>query len=138
MKRFLTATEIVFSFAAGCVIAIALVAPPTPAQEKITLTTPVHVSPGAADFRIWNTTLRRAHPDRTTAEIRIIFREVGGMGFVAGGKSLECLYEGPAAETLIVALNKVNLSTTSLEKRFIQRCQADGNLAPGTITGSVE
>ena len=105
------------------------------AQEKIVLTTPVQVSAGATDFRVWDLYMRRTHPDQA-AEIRVTFREVSGSGFVAGGRAITCHYGGVDAETLIIALNKVNLSTTSLEKRITQRCQMDGGLGAGTISGS--
>ena len=107
-------------------------------QEKITLSTPVFTEAGATDFRVWSLYLKRAHPD-SPAEIRAIYREVSGSTFVANGRSLTCLYADSAgvttAETLIVALNKANLSVTSLEKRVLQRCQQDGKLGAGTISG---
>ena len=104
------------------------------AQEKVVLTAPVFVSSGAAEFRVWEIDLRRTYPDRP-AGILIVFREVDVSGFVLGGRALECRYEGAEAETLIIAFNKVNLSTTSLEKRVTQRCQTDGKLGAGTIIG---
>ena len=104
------------------------------AQEKVTLASPVFVSAGAAEFRVWDLYVRRTHPDRE-AEVRATFREVTGAGFVPGGRSLECRYEGEVAETLVIALNKANLSTASLEKRVTQRCQTDGKLGAGSISG---
>lgn len=44
-------------------------------------------------------------------------------------------YTGEIALTLMVALNKANLSTKSLHKRIIERLVTDGYLA-GTISGS--
>ncbi len=41
----------------------------------------------------------------------------------------------PVATTLMVALNKANLSTKSLQKRILERLQTDGHLA-GTISGT--
>jgi hypothetical protein len=104
-------------------------------METVTLVTPVLVSPGATTFRVWALDMRRAHPDRP-AGILVIFREADAGGFIAGGKSWECRYEGDEADQLIVALNKVNLSTTSLEKRLMQRCQVDVKLPPGSIGGT--
>lgn len=104
--------------------------------ETLILTTPVQVSAGATAFRAWVLDLRRAHPDRP-AGILVTFREVDGAGaFISGGRSVECRYEGAVAETLIIALNKANLSTSSLEKRVTAQCQADGQLGAGTITGT--
>jgi hypothetical protein len=118
-----------------CVLACVAGAVVLAAQEKIVLTTPVFVSAGKTEFRVWSLILRRAHPDRP-AGIVASFREVNGSGFVAEGKDLECAYEGAAAESLVIALNKMNLSTTSLERRIIERCQADGKIGAGAISGS--
>ena len=41
-----------------------------------------------------------------------------------------------AATTLLRALNTVNLSTTSLQKRVIQRLVTDGKLPAGAVTGA--
>jgi hypothetical protein len=103
-------------------------------QEKVTLTVPVFTSAGATDFRVWDLYVRRTHPDRE-AEVRVTFREVNGLGFVSGGRSLECRYEGDIAETLVVGLNKANLPVKSLERRVTERCQLDGKLGAGTISG---
>lgn len=112
-----------------------LLSVPVIAQEKIVLSTPVFVSAGITEFRVWSLSLLRSHPDRQ-AEITAVYREIDGSGFVAGGKSLECRYFGSEAEVLIIALNKANLSTISLEKRLIQRCQTDNKLGAGTIAGT--
>jgi hypothetical protein len=106
------------------------------AQEKLVLTTPAFTGSGA-DFRGWMLNMRRTHPDRP-AEILAVFREVSGTAFLAGGRQITCRYEGDPADALIVALNKVNLSTTSLEKRVMQQCQMDGKIAAGTISGTVQ
>jgi len=107
-------------------------------QEKLTLTTPAFTGTGA-DFRFWSLVLRRAHPDGP-ASIVAIYREVSGTPpmFIATGRAVSCAYADAAAETFIIALNKVNLSTTSLEKRVLQKCQADAKLGAGTISGSPE
>lgn len=44
-------------------------------------------------------------------------------------------YADAEAETMMIALNKVNLSTKSLQKRIFERLVADGHLV-GTISGS--
>lgn len=105
------------------------------AQEKVTLTAPVYQSSGATDFRVESIYVKRAHPD-AEAEIRAIFREVAGSVFVADGKALTCRYEGTTAETLIVALNKANLNSQSLERRILARCQQDGKVGAGAIVGT--
>ena len=91
-------------------------------------------SAGASDFRVWDLYVRRTHPDRD-AEVRATFREVNGSGFVPSGRSLECRYEGDVAETLVIGLNKANMSTKSLERRVTERCQVDKKLGAGTISG---
>jgi len=121
----------------GLVVALGLLAGFVGAQEKITLSTPVYQQAGVSEFRVEGLYLKRAHPD-APAEIRAILREVSGTAFVEHGRVLVCRYDGAEADALIVALNKANLSTTSLEKRVLQRCQADGKLGAGTITGSVQ
>lgn len=45
-------------------------------------------------------------------------------------------YVDDEALALIVALNKADLSTVSLQKRILQRLVADGRLPSGTIVGS--
>jgi hypothetical protein len=105
------------------------------AQEKVVLTTPVLAATGAAEFRIWALDLRREHPDRP-AGILATFREVNATGFLLGGRSIECRYEAAEAEALIVALNKTNLATISLEKRVITQCQTSGKLGAGAVTGT--
>jgi hypothetical protein len=106
-------------------------------METLTLSTPVQVSAGATSFRVWRLDLRRAHPERE-AGILAVFREVDGSGaFIAlGGRTIECRYDGAEAEALLVSLNKANLSTLSLEKRVTQKCQTDGKLGTGAITGT--
>lgn len=45
-------------------------------------------------------------------------------------------YAGPTATTLMNQLNTVNLSTTSLHRRILERLVADGKLPAGTVTGT--
>jgi len=45
-------------------------------------------------------------------------------------------WEGAAATTLMVALNKANLSTSSLQKRVLQQAVTDGKLPAGTVSGT--
>jgi len=106
-------------------------------METLTLTTPVQVAVGATVFRLWTLDLRRAHPERP-AGIRAVFREVDGAGAFLpfGGRSIECRYDEAEAEALLIVLNKANLSTLSLEKRVTQKCQSDGKLGAGAITGT--
>jgi hypothetical protein len=52
------------------------------------------------------------------------------------GDKLKKSYSGAEAEALIIALNKANLSTLSLQKRILQRLVTDGLMADGAVTGS--
>lgn len=45
-------------------------------------------------------------------------------------------YTGPLALSLIIQLNKADLSTISLNKRILQRLVVDGKLPTGTVTGT--
>jgi len=52
------------------------------------------------------------------------------------GDKIKCAYTGSVAESLIIALNKANLSTNSLQKRIIEQLVTDGKLPAGTVTGT--
>ena len=52
------------------------------------------------------------------------------------GKYVDAVYEGATASALILALNKANLTTRSLNQRIFDRLIADGKLV-GTVAGSV-
>lgn len=45
-------------------------------------------------------------------------------------------WSGSAATTLMIALNKANLATTSLQKRVLQQAVTDGKLPAGTVSGA--
>jgi hypothetical protein len=106
-------------------------------MEKLTLASPVMAVTGATDFRVESTYLKRTHPD-APAEIRVIYREVDGTGaFIPQGRSIICRYsDTEGADALLASLNTANLTTISLERRITQRCQADGKLGAGTISGT--
>lgn len=44
-------------------------------------------------------------------------------------------WRGAQATTLMIALNKANLSTISLQKRILQQAVTDGKLPAGAVTG---
>ena len=56
---------------------------------------------------------------------------------VIGDKSIEerISYNGQEAANLMIALNKADLSITSLQKRILERLVTDGYLS-GTVVGS--
>lgn len=118
----------------SCLLTLLVFTSPA-AQERIVLNAPVFTQLGVTEFRVEGLYLKRSHPD-AAAEIRAVFREVSGGAFVPQGKSLICRYDDADAEALIIGLNKANLSTNSLERRILAKCQQDGKLGAGTITGT--
>jgi len=52
------------------------------------------------------------------------------------GITVNVEWTGAAATTLMIALNKANLSTTSLQKRVLQQAVTDGKLPAGTVSGT--
>lgn len=109
------------------------------AQETLTLETPVFVDPGVTQFRFWSLYVQRAAtPEDGPAQIMVVFREVAGATFVPNGRRLTCQYLGDPAETRIRQLNRLDNSVTSLEKTLVQRCQKDGKVGQGIVTGTPE
>ena len=53
------------------------------------------------------------------------------------GETIEHGYDGDEARNLMIALNKMDLSTKSLQRRVMEKLIADGVLS-GTITGAVD
>jgi hypothetical protein len=84
-------------------------------MESITLTVPV------SSLRVLE-----LHLDWEESAVNIV---VGGPGFRE-----DFLYTGAAAMTLMVALNKLDLSVKSLHRRVLERLIADGKLA-GSVVG---
>jgi hypothetical protein len=123
-RRLFTAALLALAVSAGAI-----------AQEKLTLVTPVFQQAGITDFRVAGLYLKRTHPD-SPAEILVTLREVSGTSFVANGRTITCEYDGAPADALIASLNTTNLATTSLEKRVITKCQTDGKLGTGTVSGT--
>jgi len=90
--------------------------------ELLTLTTPVTT------------------PTLTTYAVRMISMDLDVPAILirlkgTNGEVKVCSYNGATDTTLMIALNKANLSTTSLQKRVLQQLIADGELS-GTISGS--
>jgi hypothetical protein len=80
-------------------------------------------------------------PSRTTYSVQALM-----LNFIAAviqatlvgsdGQLIAVTWEGATATTLMIALNKANLSVTSLQKRVLQQAVSDGKLPAGTVTGS--
>lgn len=90
--------------------------------EQLDLTTPV-TTPNLATYRVDELHLK------WSAE-RIDIRLLG-----TNGESRWESYSGPAARTLMTALNKANLTTNSLRKRILNQLVTDGKLA-GSVSGT--
>jgi hypothetical protein len=93
-----------------------------PAQERATLT--VAEVRTNASYRVSRLSL-----DWDNDAIMIVLAGTNG-------EVKTCSYNGAVADTLMIALNKANLSTRSLNQRIFDRIIADGCIA-ATVTGSV-
>lgn len=91
--------------------------------ELLTLTTPIVATRATL-------TLQTLTLDFPNAVIR-----AGLTG--SDGVDVAVEWTGAAATTLMVALNKANLSVTSLQKRVLQQAVTDGKLTAGVVTGTV-
>lgn len=90
--------------------------------EILTLTAPI-VPPS---ITTWRVTFLGLDWDAATISIRL-------RG--PNGEVKTCGYQGSAATSMMVALNKANLSSNSLHKRVLTQLVSDGEIA-GTISGS--
>jgi len=90
--------------------------------EIVTLTTPV-TPPSLTTYRVVMLAM-----DWDSASIAIRLKGTNG-------ETKFCGYQGATATTLMVALNKANLTSNSLQKRVLTQLIADGEIA-GTISGS--
>lgn len=96
--------------------------------EILTLSTPLPAT----------STLRIADCDLNVrgSLIRVVFAEWAAGAWVAGGREIIAAWTGPQADSLMIALNKANLSTQSLAQRIFAQAIAEGKLA-GTQSGTV-
>ena len=91
--------------------------------EQLDLASPAQAAPGTVT---WKPIL--LHLNWEAATIKVGFRGDNGEYTSIG-------YEGTEATTLMVFLNKANLSTKSLHRRIMERALTDGKLS-GTISGT--
>lgn len=91
--------------------------------ERLDLASPEQTSPGTITWRPVLLVL-----DWERATIKVGFRGDNGEYTSIG-------YEGAQATTLMVALNKADLTIKSLHRRLMEQAVADGKLA-GTISGA--
>jgi len=95
------------------------------AQERLTLTTPKPLPAQVVGYSV--------------SQLRLTWEPTPQIVIVLKGEDgtyTDQVYEGATATTIMVALNKANLSTRSLTQRIFDRLIADGRLV-GTVTGSV-
>ena len=88
-------------------------------MEALTLTTPQSVT----DYRV---SILKLNWDE--AKIHVVVKDTQGDTVTAG-------YTGATATSLMIALNKANLTTNSLQKRILEQLVTDGKLPAGTVTG---
>lgn len=95
-------------------------------MEQVDLTTPEIVPPPNPPTNYWR-----------VDDVRLVWSaQLVKIGLVGqNGENKKFAYTGAEAATMMVALNKANLSVKSLQRRVLERLIADGKLA-GSITGS--
>jgi hypothetical protein len=110
-----------------------LLATPAVSQERITLTTPI-VQPSITDYQVRSITFDMgADPDRSnTIDDRVTIVLIPN---VPDREPFTHQYEGATAATINRQINRANLSTISLERRIMERLDAD-NVLDGTVTGT--
>ena len=98
------------------------------AQEKYALTTP-QARTSVAEIQI-----RLVVLNWETQSVTVSWKDNAGGEFSHTYASNTT----PTGRTLMVALNRADLTTRSLYKRVLERLAADGVIAPGTVTGAPE
>jgi len=101
--------------------------------EKIVLETPINARLGASSFRIAEFVINVR--DRS---MRIRAEEWEGGGFKEGGTAVVWNEHDDDTWTAIKALNKIDLSSKSLQTRLLERLQQKGAFDAGTISGTPE
>ena len=99
-------------------------------MEKFNLSTPVPLTP----------------PDKTQYTLRYIRFDWDAKYFEVGlrdnlGRALSKVYDettNPTGESLMLSLNKANLSSSSLHRRIFTRLSADGVIETGSTNETVE
>jgi len=80
-------------------------------------------------------------PSRTTyAVIRLMLDYENAVIQIAlrgsDGAEVQVEYLGTPATALMTTLNKINLSTKSLQRRILEQLVTDGKMAAGTVSGT--
>lgn len=115
----------------ACVLALAGLS--VSGQEKVTFTTPVFTDAGASEFRVGS-----VYFNSFGHEIRAVLNELdpGTTTYKVNGRTLTCTYADTQADNLLKVLNKADFSVTSMQRQVMKKCQDDGKLGAGTITGT--
>lgn len=92
-------------------------------SESLTLTTPV--ARNTTSYRV--ACLRLQRLPRPVIVVDVLSDQ---------GEALTQIYEGETARTLLNALNTLNLTNNSLEKRILDRLASDGFLGAGSVSGT--
>jgi hypothetical protein len=107
-------------------------------MEKIALTTPI-TGPSTSEYFIESFTMQLGMT--MAGDGSVVITPINSKISVTlyGSNRMTATFEwsGQVAHDDIIALNKANLSTTSLQKRIMQRLMALGYIA-GTVTGTVD
>jgi len=90
-------------------------------MEQIDLTTPI-TQPAITNYRL------------NKLDLRWLDQHIRIELVADSGEVIEHSYDGDIARNLMIALNKMDLSVKSLQRRVMEKLIADGVLA-GTITG---
>ena len=109
---------------------------PQAAQEIATLATPVHAEPGLTTVRPARITL-----DIEQGIVSIVVKQWVKGAFVVTGPVLEVTYDAttvPTGLALVRALNTVNLSSVSLQRRILQQLVTSGHLSSAIFSGTPE
>lgn len=113
-------------------VVLLLVTVPARAQEVLTTTTAQFADTGVTTFRIANLYFDWQH-----AQIDVTVKPFLNGAFVEDRRVFVAHYTAAEATALMTALNKANLSVSSLHQRVIARLIADGKLPAGSATGIV-
>lgn len=99
--------------------------------EQLDLTSPY--GPQTSNWKIQAICLKRGYvpgtgfvPERSSIDVELVGEN---------GQWFTHRWTGTAADALILALNKVDLSAVSLQRRVFNRLVADG-VFPGTVSGT--
>lgn len=98
------------------------------AGEEVDFSTPTYVNPTTFSF----IKIKSLDFDWDNAIIKITVRNTA----TDGATDRTFVYTSTTATAMMIQLNKMNFTTTSLQKRIFQQLLNDGLIQNGTVTGS--